>query len=68
MNIKRMMVYGVYYCLYLTGFYLLCIHLKEYFNSSVWKEAASLIALWFVVIRPAMNYIENKIDKHTLDD
>lgn len=65
MNIKRIIAYGVYYVIYVVSFYLLCIELKEYFESSILKEAMVLIVLWFVVIHPAMNYIENKIDKYT---
>jgi hypothetical protein len=62
MNIKRILAYGLYYALYVVGFYLLCIQLRDYFDSSIWKECLTLIVLWFISIHPTMNYIERKID------
>lgn len=64
MNIKRIIAYGVYYGVYFSAFYMLCLTLKHYFNSSIWKEALTLTIIWFVAIRPLMDYIETKIDKY----
>ncbi len=64
MNIKRMLAYGFYYAVYFSTFYMLCLTLKQFFSSSIWKEALTLTIIWFVAIRPLMNYIETKIDKN----
>lgn len=64
MNIKKIVAYGVYYVVYFSIFYILCLTLKQFFNSSIWKEALTLTIIWFVAMRPLMDYIETKIDKN----
>jgi hypothetical protein len=65
MNLKRMVALGVYYVVYFYIFYILCLTLKEYFNHSIWKEALSLTTIWFVVLKPLMGYIEDRIINYT---
>lgn len=65
MNAKRIIAYGLYYVVYFYVFYILCLTLKEYFNSSIWKEALSLTTIWLLVLKPFMSYLENKIQKYT---